>query len=168
MNTVKNNDLKHFQSCLSFIRTITTNMYHCLQNTVKSTSVTSERPVATVCRQCHQTCLNSADGQLEDVNANCATAVSEFSSLDDACWGPLNFLTSMLSPTDPFNPLPHIAVLPPSPTSHDTSPVDNNPWEDAELSSTIEPTTATQKVNTYNHICLTTICIIFPRSLSNC
>lgn len=132
-------------------------MLYCLQNTVRSTSANSERPI-NVCRQCHKTCLvsnNNADLEATngtDINANAPDA-HEFSSLDDTSWGPFNFLSSVLSPSDPFNPVPHISVLPPSPpTSHETSPVNNNFWEDAELSSTMDSTTVTPKVSFYTLI----------------
>lgn len=123
------------------------------QKTVKSTSANSERPLA-VCRQCHKTCLvsnnnnNMDSNNHTDVNAN-PPQESQFSSLDDTCWGPLNFLSSVLSPTDPFNPVPHISVLPPSPPTSDVmSPINNNFWEDAKLSSTLDTSAFSSRVST--------------------
>ncbi|XP_054270896.1 uncharacterized protein LOC128991751 [Macrosteles quadrilineatus] len=109
------------------------------QNTVKSTSANSEHPL-TVCRQCHKTCLVSNNNQdstnRKDVNAN--RSCVNFTSLDDAGWTPLTN-SPTLSPTDPFNPVPHISVLPPSPpTSQPISPANNNFWEDAGLSSAVD------------------------------
>lgn len=124
-----------------------------LQNTVRSTPGNSERPLA-VCRQCHKTCLVSnnnvtVDLKVEnkkDENAN-PSAGGEF--VDDTSWGPLSFLSSVLSPTDPFTPVPHISVLPPSPPMpHQVSLSNNNFWDDAELSATTD-TTITPQVTVF-------------------
>lgn len=81
-----------------------------------------------------------------DVNAN---PTSEF--IDDN-WGPLSFLTSVLSPYDPFSPVPvpHISVLPPSPPTTIKSPTSNNNfWDDAELSNATD--TATPVVSIFQY-----------------
>lgn len=71
-----------------------------------------------------------------DVNAN----PREFTEDN---WGPLSFLTSVLSPYDPFSPVPvpHISVLPPSPPTTIKSSSNNNFWEDADLSNATDSAT---------------------------
>ncbi|CAB0015835.1 unnamed protein product [Nesidiocoris tenuis] len=98
--------------------------------TVKSTSANSEKLMA-VCRKCHKTCLdknktnssNASNGETTDINANRSYSckdpddrvVQGFS--DESNWGGPHSSTATLSPTDPFLPVPHISVQPPTPTT---------------------------------------------------
>ncbi|XP_073988009.1 protostome-specific GEF isoform X3 [Rhodnius prolixus] len=98
------------------------------QMTVRSTEVNSEKLMA-VCRKCHKTCLLnnrlSRSNMTVDVNANqaCRASVREDVQVfsDESNWGSgggqLGGSVPNLSPTDPFLPVPHISVQPPTPTT---------------------------------------------------
>ncbi|KAL1138817.1 hypothetical protein AAG570_008879, partial [Ranatra chinensis] len=109
------------------------------QMTVKSISGNSERLVA-VCRKCQKTCLlsnniiNTPTNQQTDINAN-PSQNDENGFLDENNWGQLgSYENSKLSPSDPFHPVPHISVRPPSPPSgaiHESTSGNNNfTWND--------------------------------------
>ncbi|KAK9498710.1 hypothetical protein O3M35_003284 [Rhynocoris fuscipes] len=123
------------------------------QMTVRSTEVNSEKLMA-VCRKCQKTCLLnnrlSRSNMTVDVNANqaCRTGgtreeLQVFS--DESNWGSggghLGGSVPNLSPTDPFLPVPHISVQPPTPTDRAVSGIiltsnivnnnsNNNIWEE--------------------------------------
>ncbi|XP_014251593.1 uncharacterized protein LOC106667875 [Cimex lectularius] len=103
------------------------------QNTVKSTSGNSEKLMA-VCRKCHKTCLpnnKNNSSAVVDINANAAREAFT----DENNWG--ISCDANLSPTDPFLPVPHISVQPPTPTAggvaiHTSHSGNNNFWEDSD------------------------------------